>query len=108
MVQASIEANGGNLGMMSRLFVEITDASRCQPLRRAIAFLSGEKFNWNDTYIATTVAGESYSGRLVGRDGESFMMRTDDNRILIGRAADIDTAIRTGEHFSFRASAARR
>jgi hypothetical protein len=61
-------------------------------------------FNWNDTYIATKVAGENYSGRLVGRDGESFMMRSDDNRILIGRAADISNSIRTGEHFSFRAA----
>jgi hypothetical protein len=67
-------------------------------------FLNRESFNWNDTYIATTVAGETYSGRLVGRDGESFMMRSDDNRILIGRAADIDNSIRTGERFSFCAA----
>lgn len=103
MVQASIEANRGNFGMMTRLFEEIIDTERIQPLRRAIVFLSRESFNWNDTYIATTVAGEDYSGRLVGRDGESFMMRSDDNRILIGRAADIGNSIRTGEHFSFRA-----
>jgi hypothetical protein len=44
-----------------------------------VMFLSRESFNWNDTYIATTVAGENYSGRLVGRDGESFMMRSDDD-----------------------------
>jgi hypothetical protein len=91
--------------MMTRLFEEIIDAERIRPLRRAIMFLSRETFNWNDTYIATTVAGESYSGRLVGRDGESFMMRSDDNRILIGRGADISNSIRTGEHFSFRATA---
>jgi cell filamentation protein len=104
MVQASIEANRGNFGMMTRLFEEIIDTERIQPLRRAIMFLSRESFNWNDTYIATTVAGENYTGRLIGRDGESFMMRSDDNRILIGRAADIGNSIRTGEHFSFRAA----
>ena len=104
MVQASIEANRGNFGMMTRLFEEIIDAKRIQPLRRAILFLTRESFNWNDTYIATTVAGENYSGRLVGREGESFMMRLDDNRILIGRAADISNSIRTGEQFSFRAT----
>jgi hypothetical protein len=104
MVRASIEANRGNFGMMTRLFEEIIDTERIQPLRRGIMFLNRESFNWNDTYIATTVAGETYSGRLVGRDGESFMMRSDDNRILIGRAADIDNSIRTGEHFSFRAA----
>jgi hypothetical protein len=104
MVRASIEANRGNFGMMTRLFEEIVDAERIQPLRRAIMFLSREGFNWNDTYIATTVGGENYSGRLVGRHGESFMMRSDENRILIGRGADISNAIRTGEHFSFRAA----
>jgi hypothetical protein len=67
-------------------------------------FLTRKNFNWNDTYMATTVAGENYSGLLVGCDGESFMMRSDDNRILIGRAANISNSIWTGEHFSFRAA----
>jgi hypothetical protein len=79
------------------------DAERIPTVRRAIMFLSRGSFNWNDTYIATTVAGENYNGRLVGRDGESFVIRSDDNPILIGRAADISNSIRTGEHFSFRA-----
>jgi cell filamentation protein len=104
MVQASIEANAGSLGMMTRMFEEITDADRIQPLRRAIAFLSQEKFDWNETYIATTTTGESYTGRLVGRDGEAFMMRSDDNRILIGRALDIDAVARTGERIMIRAA----
>jgi len=104
MVQASIEANAGNPGMMTRMFEEITDADRIQPLRRAIAFLSRERFNWNDTYIATTTAGESYAGKLVGRDGEAFMMRSDDNRILIGRTRDIDPVARTGERIAIRAA----
>jgi cell filamentation protein len=107
MVQASIEANGGNPGMMMRMFEEITNAGRIQPLRRAIAFLSREKFNWNDTYIATTTAGENYAGRLVGRDGEAFMMRSDDDRILIGRVADIDPVAQGGDHILFRAARVR-
>ena len=104
MVQASIEAHRGDLGMMTRMFEEITDIDRIQPLRRAIAFLSRESFSWNDTYIATTTAAESYSGKLVGRDGEAFMMRSDDNRILIGRAVDIDPAARSGERIAFCAA----
>ena len=107
MVQASIEANRGNFGMMTRLFEEIVDPERVQPLRRAINFLAREGFNWNDTYIATTVAGENYSGRLVGRDGESFMMRSDNDQILIGHGADISNSLRTGDHFAFRAGAPR-
>jgi hypothetical protein len=42
-----------------RMFEEITDTARVRPLRRAIAFLTREKFNSNTTYIATTVAGEA-------------------------------------------------
>ncbi|SPE35322.1 hypothetical protein SBA6_440014 [Candidatus Sulfopaludibacter sp. SbA6] len=104
MVRASIEANNGYLGMMTRMFEEITDADRIQPLRRAIAFLSREKFNCNETYIATTTVGQSYEGTLVGRDGEAFMMRSDDDRILVGRAVDVDLAARSGERTAFRAA----
>jgi cell filamentation protein len=104
MVQASIEANGGDPGMMTRIFEEITDADRIQPLRRAIAFLTREKFNWNDIYVATTTAGEDYAGRLVGRDGDDFMMRSDDDRILIGRVADIDPSAQSGDRIVFRAA----
>jgi len=89
--------------MMTRMFEEIIEADRIQPLRRAIAFLSRERFNWNETYIATTTVGQSYEGRLVGRDGEAFMMRSDDDRILIGCAADIDLAARSGQRVAFRA-----
>jgi cell filamentation protein len=104
MVSASIEAIDGNLGTLTRIFEEITDETRIQPLRRAIAFLSAHQFKWNETYLATTTAGETYSGRLVGRDRDAFMMRTDDNRILVGRATDIDSAIPSGERLSFRAT----
>jgi cell filamentation protein len=106
MVEAGVEANTGNLGMMTRMFEEITDAGRFQPLRRAIDFLSREKFNWNETYIATT-AGVGYAGKLVGCDGDAFMMRADDNRILIGRSGDIDPVVRSGERIEFTAACKR-
>ncbi len=104
MVLASIEAMNGTLGMMTRIFDEITDDSRLRPLRRAIAFLSAQQFNWNETYIATTTPGERYGGVLVGRDGDAFMMRSDDNRILVGNNTDIDAAIENGGRLSFRAA----
>ena len=104
IVQASIEANRGNVGMMTRMFEEMLDEDRVEPLRRAIAFLSREKFNWNDTYISTTTGGEKYAGRLVGRDGNAFMMRSDDDRIFVGRAIDIDYTARGGDRIEFRAS----
>jgi cell filamentation protein len=103
MIQASIHSNNGNVSMMMRLFEEITNADRIQPLRRAVAFLSREKFNWNDVYIATTTAGQTYGGKLVGRDGEAFMLRSDDNRIFTGYSGDIDPDVQAGERIEFRA-----
>ena len=44
MVQAGIEANRGNLETMT------------------VRSSSFPAVNWNDTHIATTVAGKSYSG----------------------------------------------
>ena len=103
MIRASIAANHGKLAMLVRMFEEITDEKRIQPLRRAIEFLTREKFNWNDVYIATTTPGQAYSGKLVGRDGDAFMMRSDDGCIFIGRSAEINPAVRTSEQISFRA-----
>ncbi len=90
--------------MMSRLFDEITDAQRINPLRRAIAFLYREKFNWNDTYISTTTSGQQYAGTLVGRDGDAFMMRSDNRRILIGHTVDIDPTVKSGDRIALRAT----
>jgi cell filamentation protein len=108
MLNASIEAHSGRPGMMSRLFEEITDAERIEPLRRAIAFLSREKFKWNDTYIATATAGRHYTGKLVGRAGMDFMMRTDDDRIIIGQSLDLKPEARNGDRIALHASTPRR
>jgi hypothetical protein len=101
MVRASIFATSGDSAMMIRLFQEITDPDRIQPLRRAIEFLVANRFPWNSTYIATVTPGQKYAGRLAGRDGAAFMMRTDSDQIIIGRQADIPADVRSGEHFSF-------
>jgi len=101
MVRASILATSGDSAMMIRLFQEITDPQRIQPLRRAIEFLAANRFPWNTTYIATATPGQEYAGRLVGRDGAAFMMRTDSDQIIIGRQADIAADVHSGEHFSF-------
>jgi cell filamentation protein len=104
MIRASVEASRGNAGMFVRLLEEISDERRVKPLRRAIAFLSREKFNWNETYISTTTPGRNHAGKLVGRDRNEFMLRSDDDCILIGRVEDIDPQIGIGDRLSFRAS----
>ena len=91
--------------MMIRLFQEITDDKRIRPLRRAIEFLAANRFPWNTVYLATATPGQKYAGRLVGRDGTAFMMRTDSDQIIIGHVADISADVRSGEHFLFTAGA---
>jgi cell filamentation protein len=103
MIRASILSTAGDSTMMIRLFQEITDPERIRPLSRAIEFLAANRFAWNTTYLATATAGQEYSGKLVGRDGAAFMMRTDSDQIIIGQQADISADIRSGEHFSFTA-----
>lgn len=73
-------------------------------MRRAIAFLSRQKFKWNDRYIATTTTTHLYAGKLAGRDGAAFMMRSDDDRIIIGRAVDIHPAAGSGDGITFKAT----
>jgi cell filamentation protein len=103
MIRASILSTAGDSTMMIRLFQEITDPERIRPLRRAIDFLAANRFPWNTTYLATATPRQEYAGKLVGRDGTAFMMRTDSDQIIIGQQADIPADIRNGEQFSFTA-----
>ena len=103
MIRASILSTAGDSTMMIRLFQEITDPERIRPLRRAIEFLAANRFPWNTTYLATATPGQEYAGKLVGRDGAAFMMRTDSDQIIIGQQADIPADIHSGEQFSFTA-----
>ncbi len=103
MIRASILSAAGDSTMMIRLFQEITNPERIQPLRRAIEFLAANRFPWNTTYLATATPGQKYAGKLVGREGAAFMMRTDLDQIIAGQQADIPTEIRSGEQLSFTA-----
>jgi hypothetical protein len=90
MVQASIAANQGKLGMMRQMFERSTDASRIHPLRRAIAFLSRGRISIETRFISRPrlTNGEKYRSQLVSREGDAFMGRIDHERILVGRAVD--------------------
>lgn len=103
MYRASVLSAAGDNTMMVRLFREITDGHRTAPLSRAIDFLEANRFPWNNVYLATATPGQEYAGKLVGRDGDAFMMRTVADEIIIGRQADIPADIRTGEAFTFTA-----
>lgn len=92
---------------MSRIFREGSDPKAVAALRRAIRFLESQKFPWNAHYLAMTTPGESYEGKLAGRDGAHFMMRdTRKQRILIGYARDLPPGAQSGDNVKFTAAVA--
>jgi cell filamentation protein len=90
---------------MRRLLLEIIDPDRVRALRRALDFLKKSRsVPWNDLYVATTVAGQTYSGVLVGRAPPDFMMRAKGDGqewIAIGSIDDIQEDAASGDTISF-------
>ena len=100
MLEASVQASQGQKGMMRRMFSEISDPQRVEPLREAIRFLNEQKFDWNDRYLATTEHGRLYKGTFVGHSGDNFMMH-DGAKILIGKVSDLGRVPPSGDGVTF-------
>ena len=90
-----------------RLFAEIIDPQRVRALRKGLEYLkTSHAVPWNDLYIATTVAGQTYRGILVGRADPDFMMRVaaDPNDwIAIGAADDLPEDVLSGDELTITA-----
>lgn len=107
MVATSIAAGNGDLGGLTRLIAEATDPRRVEAMRGAIGFLRNAFPTWNDTYIATTTAGQRYDGTLVDRTRTDFMMRVTARAggwIAIGDAADLPRDALGGKPLSLTAA----
>lgn len=107
MVDVSIKSHRGDLGSMTRLFHEVTDPRRIRALRRMIGFLKREAFSWNDKYIATTVAGQQYTGILAAVDRPDFMFRvfhTERDWIASGHVDDLPAEAAAQQEVRFTAS----
>lgn len=103
MIDISIKSHQGDLSGMNRLFKEMIDPERVTMMRKALGFLSKTHIPWNDIYIATTEVGQTYKGRFVGQGGSDFMMRTEDNQIVIGNIKELDKVPKSGEIISLTA-----
>jgi cell filamentation protein len=101
MIDISIKSHEGNLSGMQRFFKEAIDPDRVAMMRKALNFLSKTHIPWNDIYIATTEVGQPYQGRFVGQAGNDFMMRTNQEQIIIGQVKDLEKIPQSGETFSF-------
>jgi cell filamentation protein len=107
MVDVSVRSHRGDLQSMKRLFQEMAISDRRLAIRRLIGFLKREKFAWNDVYIATTVAGQTYSGILAGVAEPDFILRVADGHhdwIAAGHTDDLATDHDVGEPVDFVAS----
>jgi hypothetical protein len=72
-------------------------------MRGGLSFLQKNFPPWNDTYIATTTAGQRYDGTLVDRTRTDFMMRVTGRSggwIAIGDAADLPRDALAGKPLS--------
>lgn len=116
MTAVSVAAHErGDLGPMRRMFAEIADPVRVAALDVAQqAIERGGRPDgphvapWDHFYMATSEPGQSYTGRFIGAAGDNFMMQARDESITIGNTVDLpDPHPRSGETFSFVASAAR-
>lgn len=101
-----------NLAPMEKIFNEATDPEKVRQLRSVIAFVDGAKtpagvkrFDWNALRIETATPGQNYSGLLVGRDGmkKNFILRADDQSLIVGYCSDIPASLSSGEHLQFTA-----
>lgn len=107
MVAVSVQAHKGDTSGIRRMFEEIIDPRRVGAMRRAISALRTSRVAWNDLYVATTRAGETYDGMLVGRAGSDFMMQVDqagETRILIGDTVDVPASAGARSRISFVAT----
>lgn len=107
MVSVSIAGAMGDVEPAVRLFTEILDVDRIRALRAAIkARRTHYGYDWNDVYIATTVAGQKYRGVLAGVAGSDFMMRVTSDRdwVAIGSVADLPERAESGDEISITAT----
>lgn len=106
MVEASIQGHQGDPAPMRRMFLEISDQERVLALRRALRALDEGEIPRNSLYIATTVEGQSYQGRLIGKAGSDFLMQShgDQTRLLVGHVDDIGEHTDDLDDVSFTAS----
>jgi cell filamentation protein len=107
MIQASIESMKAAPRKMIRLIEEAVDTDRHAPLQKVIRFLQehgpAAKLDWNDLYISSATPGQVYTGKLIGMSGGNFLMRRDDDSIVVGNAPELPGPMVSGQAFTYTA-----
>lgn len=113
---ASIDAHRGrDPSGLVRLLDGAAEPRRVEALTRLLRTLRDNRVaSWNDLYVATTVAGQTYAGTMGGRAGSDFFVRVlEDGRgggarrgdwIAVGDARDAPAHALPGESVRFAAT----
>lgn len=103
MISVSISGSQKDLEPARRLMTEISDPERVTALRKAQVFLRQAEGSFADMYLATTVAGQRYDGKLIGRAGSDFMIHVDTPvpAFIVGDIDDLDPSAENDERVTF-------
>ena len=103
---ASIDAHRGrDPSGLVRLLDEAAEPRRVEALTRLLRALRDNGVrSWNDLYVATTVAGQTYAGAMGGRAGSDFFVRVPGDWLAVGDARDAPAHALPGEPVRFTAT----
>ena len=102
MVVASIAGHDADTGPMRRVIADALDRDRIRELKEVQHFLTSQKFEWMDLYVATAAPGLSYQGQVAAVNKTNFILREDDNRIIVGRVADVEGPVVGKQRLAFK------
>ena len=103
MIAASIAYEAGNPAPMEHLLTDLADPAKRRQLRDAIEFFEGQRYDWQRRELACVQPGHTYSGQLVGRNGDDLLFHDGRQGIWIGSSKDVGREVRSGEWFSYTA-----
>ena len=103
MIAASIAYEAGNPAPMEHLLTDLADPAKRRQLRDAIEFFEGQRYDWQRRELACVQPGHTYSGQLVGRNGDDLLFHDGRQGIWIGNSKDAGRDVRNGDWFTYTA-----
>jgi cell filamentation protein len=103
MIAASIAYEAGNPAPMEHLLTDLADPAKRRQLSDAIEFFESQRYDWQRRELACVQPGHTYSGQLVGRNGNDILFHDGRQGIWIGSSKDAGRDVRSGEWFTYTA-----
>jgi cell filamentation protein len=103
MIVACIAFDAGNSAPMEHLLTDLGDPVKRRQLSDAIEFLESQRYDWQLRELACVQPGHTYSGQLVGRNGNDILFHDGRQGIWIGSDEDAGRQLRSGDWFTYLA-----